>query len=478
MDPQIADIDRDGRLDVVLALSGEIWLGRGDGVLTKGPGVDIGADAGWRVAVAELNRDGYPDLVFSYNGESLFVSLGGPAGYTESLPIEFSCECDFFFVVADVTMDGRQDILVNSVELTELTGALFLLRGRGDGTFGSPEPAWGDAETFAFPPGEPLVADVTGDGLPDVLVPGSGEIHVLVNERNGTNRPPVVVAEPLQRTVDLTELAGTQGCLTLPFTPPVDPDQHALFIEFEVRSPADAPAYVYPNAFIWAATEVTLCVPGSGTQTVLMTARDGRGGEVSGTFAVVTVTAPKEIVLHVDRARIEGSGWVHVGDGTAAAGVRVYDQSMDAAKVQAPRWPTPFVAIDFVADPARAYKLWVRLKADGDSWANDSVWVQFASSLNVAGQPAYRVGTASGLAVNLEECLHCGVSGWGWEDDGWGAVDRNGELLRFDHPAQRIFIQTRENGVSIDQIVLSAERYLTARPGTAKNDQTILPKTQ
>ena len=87
-------------------------------------------------------------------------------------------------------------------------------------------------------------------------------------------------------------------------------------------------------------------------------------------------------------------------------------------------------------------------------------------------------GTTSGLAVNLEECSGCGVSAWGWEDDGWGAVDRNGVRLRF--PAggrQDILIQVREDGVSIDQVVLSAEKYLTARPGAAKNDHTLLPRT-
>jgi len=31
--------------------------------------------------------------------------------------------------------------------------------------------------------------------------------------------------------------------------------------------------------------------------------------------------------------------------------------------------------------------------------------------------------------------------------------------------------------VSIDQVVLSAEKYLTTRPGAAKNDKTILAKT-
>ncbi len=74
------------------------------------------------------------------------------------------------------------------------------------------------------------------------------------------------------------------------------------------------------------------------------------------------------------------------------------------------------------------------------------------------------------------------MAGWGWQDDGYGAPNKNGVLLQF-YPGplgepQQIVIQTREDGVSIDQLVLSAEKYLTQPPGAAKNDQTILPATQ
>jgi hypothetical protein len=120
----------------------------------------------------------------------------------------------------------------------------------------------------------------------------------------------------------------------------------------------------------------------------------------------------------------------------------------------------------------------VRLKADADSWANDSVWFQFSNAFAVpSGDQAYLEGTTSGLSVSLEECVNCGVSGWGWEDDGFGAPNTNGVLIRFGAGSQTIMIQTREDGVSIDQVVLSAEKYLTVRPGAAKNDQTILPAT-
>jgi hypothetical protein len=37
-------------------------------------------------------------------------------------------------------------------------------------------------------------------------------------------------------------------------------------------------------------------------------------------------------------------------------------------------------------------------------------------------------------------------------------------------------IQTREDGVLIDQIVLSATRYAASPPGAASNDATIVPK--
>jgi hypothetical protein len=51
-------------------------------------------------------------------------------------------------------------------------------------------------------------------------------------------------------------------------------------------------------------------------------------------------------------------------------------------------------------------------------------------------------------------------------------------LVRFPSGGeQTLWIQTREDGVSVDQIVLSAQKYRTTRPGAAKNDKTILPAT-
>lgn len=216
-----------------------------------------------------------------------------------------------------------------------------------------------------------------------------------------------------------------------------------------------------------------------GTYTYTLTVRDGRGGESTDAFNV-TILPEEEIVLYAKHESEITGNWRVVEDSTGAEGARVFYPNAGAPKVTtALANPPGYIQLSFVADPTQTYKLWVRLKAQDNRGRNDSIWVQFSGAIDTAGRPNYRIGTTEGLEVNLEECLGCGVSGWGWEDDGWGAVNRNGTLLRFPGGRfQQLRLQVREDGVSVDQIVLSAVKYRTARPGTAKNDATILPQTQ
>jgi hypothetical protein len=116
----------------------------------------------------------------------------------------------------------------------------------------------------------------------------------------------------------------------------------------------------------------------------------------------------------------------------------------------------------------------LRGKADDNHWANDSVFVQFSDSVDASGVAVWRIGTSSATAVIIEDCSGCGLSGWGWQDNGYGA-GALGPLVRFAHSGSHTLrIQTREDGLSIDQVVLSALTYLTAPPGALRNDATIL----
>jgi len=74
----------------------------------------------------------------------------------------------------------------------------------------------------------------------------------------------------------------------------------------------------------------------------------------------------------------------------------------------------------------------------------------------------------------VESCSGCGLQAWGWQDNGYG-IGVLGPLVYFAQPgSQTIRVQQREDGISIDQIVLSPMRYLTVAPGATKNDATLL----
>lgn len=122
------------------------------------------------------------------------------------------------------------------------------------------------------------------------------------------------------------------------------------------------------------------------------------------------------------------------------------------------------------------YRIWIRSRAQNDFWGNDSVFIQFSDSVNSSGAPVFRIGTTSAAEMNLEDCSGCGLSGWGWQDNGWG-VGVFGPLIRFATTGtHKIRIQVREDGLSIDQIVLSSQTYKNSAPGSLKNDTRILPK--
>ena len=104
------------------------------------------------------------------------------------------------------------------------------------------------------------------------------------------------------------------------------------------------------------------------------------------------------------------------------------------------------------------------------------MFVQFSGSVTAEGAPIYRIGTTSATTVNLEDCSGCRLAGWGWQDNGWG-VGLLGPPIYFDGTTQTIRIQQREDGYSIDQIVLSPSMYLSRAPGALKNDSLILAES-
>ena len=489
------DLDRDGHLDVVAFNYRELWIVRGIG---SGPFTQavIPATSVSAVELGDVNRDGVLDAVVARSSPSAFVVYEGDGSGSFEAPVVAAGTAASSFALGDMNHDGRLDVVADggSSVLVVLArdgawapvveypstipwdtangtilgdfdndGHLDVLSWGGSMLFGDGTGALGPPAGFAFEPRQGISIDWNRDGLLDIVTGGT----VLLNERRAVNRPPVANAGPdltlryaQQWEQDDGVLFGGQSA---------DPDLHRL--SYEWRDAAGT---------MLSSSEVARFPPRApGSYTFTLTVRDGRAGQASDAVRV-TINREPEIVLHAAFPWYTGGNWSSVNDGTAASGYRQFHPDAGAAKVGAPSAdPSNFVDLYFAADPTQTYKLWMRLKAENDYWGNDSVWVQFSGAVDAGGQPVYAIGTASGLPVNLEECSGCGISGWGWEDDGWGARNRNGVTLRF--PAgglQRIRMQVREDGVSVDQVVLSAAAYLTARPGSARNDTVILRATQ
>lgn len=113
-------------------------------------------------------------------------------------------------------------------------------------------------------------------------------------------------------------------------------------------------------------------------------------------------------------------------DAVSPSGIKLVTSGADVASTsKALASQTDYIDVTSNADANRPYRIWRRMKALNNLKLNDSVWLQFSDT--VAG----------------------------------------GRSLR---------VQVREDGVQLDQIVLSATTYLNAAPGPVTADSTIVPK--
>jgi phosphatidylserine/phosphatidylglycerophosphate/cardiolipin synthase-like enzyme/regulation of enolase protein 1 (concanavalin A-like superfamily) len=180
-----------------------------------------------------------------------------------------------------------------------------------------------------------------------------------------------------------------------------------------------------------------------------------------------------DVVLYAGQAPTRAGRWTVVADATAAGGARI--ATTDAGvKGVASATPTDYFEMSFEATSGVPYRLWIRGKAQGNSWGNDSVFVQFDNSVTSSSTATYRIGTSAATTVTIEDCSGCGLSAWGWNDNAFGLGALGPTIYFASSGTQRIRVLMREDGLSIDQIVLSRGPYLSSAPGATKNDGTIL----
>ncbi len=181
-----------------------------------------------------------------------------------------------------------------------------------------------------------------------------------------------------------------------------------------------------------------------------------------------------DIVLYASKATVRAGTWSVKADATAAGGFLIENPSPGGhPKIPAPlAKPVSYFEIKFPAYAGQAYHLWIRGRSQNNSTNDDSVYVQFSDSVTQAGAAIDRIGTTSGAAVVLQACFGAPESGWGWTDNGWCGL---GQSMYFQTTGEHTLrVQVREDGLSIDQIVLSPQTYLSTAPGGRVNDSTVL----
>ena len=214
---------------------------------------------------------------------------------------------------------------------------------------------------------------------------------------------------------------------------------------------------------------MTWQVPTSGTFAFSAVAFDDR--TAPSLPASVEFATKSEIVIRASEVSQMAGNYTLLADATAADGFGLWLMNKSLAKVNtAVVAPAHYAEFRFYAEAGRPYRLWVRGRAERNSYSNDSVHVQFD------GVASALIGTTKSMVVNLEDDASVGVAGWGWQDNGYGAGVLGPEVVFTQTGLQTIRFQNREDGLVIDQVVLSPEQFLTGAPGALKHDATILTR--
>jgi FG-GAP-like repeat len=192
IDMAVGDFNRDGKLDVAISEPTKtgpavaIMLGNGDGTFTVGATYPMGTSSyqAGPILAGDLNGDGFLDLVTGCGSDTswkLCVILGNGDG-TFGSPRQFGTGGNV--ALADLNHDGILDLVVTYNTGYDI-GDIAVWLGKGDGTFQNPV-----LYTDNNNPGSIAIADLNGDGIPDLAISDTltGEVRILLGNGDGSFR--------------------------------------------------------------------------------------------------------------------------------------------------------------------------------------------------------------------------------------------------------------------------------------------------
>jgi hypothetical protein len=174
----VADLDNDGKLDILLVshLSGRtgvlpsiIFWGNSEQYYSSASATLLDPGGEMEDSVADLDDDGYPDIVFMQTGRA-FVWWGSPDGYKKDNRSKLPVDSPLSNSIADLNSDGFLDILigVSSPDRAERRARAVIVWGNGS--------RFRQARTTELKLSGPAIessaiADLNRDGYLDLIFP-------------------------------------------------------------------------------------------------------------------------------------------------------------------------------------------------------------------------------------------------------------------------------------------------------------------
>src|SRR5579859_7256753 len=251
---QTADLNRDGLPDLVLTDLGgvvpgaHLYLSQGDGTFKES---DYFFGAGpfvtpLNAAAADMDGDGCPDVVVSTDSGSVYLFKGNCDGTVQGFPsakLYGAGDVGAGLALADVNGDGHIDVITSGISFDvgpfgPPTGnSVAVLLGDGQGHLSPGKIYRGEPGMFSL-----TVADLNGDGKPEVLTANQDTDSVSVYVNDGTGGFGGATGGYVGYATD----GVTGGTINAPFSGPLVKDVNGdgkpdiVFIEYPIPGIVDA----------------------------------------------------------------------------------------------------------------------------------------------------------------------------------------------------------------------------------------------